>query len=136
MTNIIYRMVMLFARLEYKIEEWNYNSGAYLDDKQLHFVVLGITGMLLLLVIYPLFKLLSKKHVLAIAWIYVFTVMFVLAFSIEIGQWIYGTGRMEMEDVTAGLSGFLLLFVIFVFIRFIVLTIHRSVQKGGSDRKA
>ncbi len=95
----------------------------YLSDKQLHFIVVGTVGIALLLVIYPLFKLLSKHHVLIIAWIYVFTMMVVMTFSVEIGQWLSGTGMMDMDDVVAGLTGFMVLFIIFAIIRAIILGI-------------
>ena len=51
-------------------------------DKQLHFLVIGIIGMLILVIIYPLFKILSENHILAIAFIYVFTVIVVITFAI------------------------------------------------------
>jgi glycopeptide antibiotics resistance protein len=87
-------------------------------------VVMGLVGMGLLLVIYPLFLALSKRHVLTIAWIYVFTVMVVLSFAIEIGQGITDTGSMDLEDVISGLAGFMLLFFIFAVVRMIFLGIR------------
>ena len=78
----------------------------------------------LLLVIYPLFLLLSKRHVLTIAWIYVFTVMVMLSFAIEIGQGITDTGNMDLEDVISGLAGFMLLFIIFAVLRMIFIGIR------------
>ena len=90
--------------------------------------MIGIIGMALLLVIYPLFKALSKHHVLIIAWIYVFTVMVVVTFSIEIGQGITHTGNMEMEDIVSGLAGFMFLFIIFAVLRAIVLGIVHLIR--------
>ena len=84
---------------------------------------MGLIGMGLLLVIYPLFIVLSKKHVLAIAWIYVFTVMVVLSFAIEIGQGITNTGNVDLDDVISGLAGFMVLFIIFAVLRMIFLGI-------------
>ena len=52
--------------------------------------------MSLLFVIYPLFALLAKNHILVVAWLYVFTLMVVMAFAIEIGQGYTGTGVMEL----------------------------------------
>lgn len=34
---------------------------AYLSDKELHFLIIGIMGILMLMVFYPLFKWLAKK---------------------------------------------------------------------------
>lgn len=106
------------------------------SDKSLHFLVMGAVGMAILLVVYPLFKLLSKNHVLVIAFIYVITVMVVLTFAIEIGQGYTGTGAMEMEDVVAGLAGFLYMFVIFAIIRAIILAIYRLITgKRRTDKR-
>ena len=97
-------------------------------DKELHFIVIGVLGMALLFVIFPLFKALSRHHVLVIAWIYVFTVMIVVTFAIEIGQGITNTGNMEMEDIVSGLAGFMFLFIIFAVLRAIVLGIVHLVR--------
>jgi glycopeptide antibiotics resistance protein len=117
-------MVRGISRIHDKLLQINDTSALFLTDKQLHFVVMGLVGMGLLLVIYPLFLALSKKHVLTIAWIYVFTVMVVLSFAIEIGQGITNTGNMDLEDVISGLAGFMLLFFIFAVLRLIFLGIR------------
>lgn len=117
-------MVRGISRIHDKLLQINDTSALFLTDKQLHFVVMGLVGMGLLLVIYPLFLVLSKKHVLTIAWIYVFTVMVVLSFAIEIGQGITNTGNMDLEDVISGLAGFMLLFFIFAVLRLIFLGIR------------
>ena len=100
-------------------------------DKQLHFLVIGILGMLILMVIYPLFKLLSENHILAIAFIYVFTVIVVITFAIEIGQKISDSGTMDFADIVFGIAGFLLMFVIFAVIRQIFLAIINLFRKIG-----
>ena len=96
-------------------------------DKQLHFLVIGILGMLILMVIYPLFKLLSENHILAIA----FTVIVVITFAIEIGQKISDSGTMDFADIVFGIAGFLLMFVIFAVIRQIFLAIINLFRKIG-----
>ncbi len=111
------------ARIHDHILELNDSSSLVLSDKELHFVVMGVAGMAFLLVIYPLFLLLSKRHVLVIAWIYVFTVMVMLSFAIEIGQGLSDTGTMDMRDVISGLAGFLALFFVFAIVRALFLAI-------------
>ena len=87
-------------------------------DKELHFLIIGILGMCLIFVIYPLFKWLAKKdHVMVIAWIYVFTVIIVLTFAIEIGQKVTHTGAMEFADIVFGIGGFVVMFLIFSILR-------------------
>lgn len=93
---------------------------------------MGIIGMIVVLAAYFVFKLL-QNHPLVIAFIYAFTVMIVLTFAIEIGQGFYGTGNMEMEDVVAGMGGFLFFFVIFALVRGIFLLIFNLLR--GNDRK-
>lgn len=124
MVRFLYYMVSGISRIHDKLLQINDTSALFLTDKQLHFVVMGLVGMGLLLVIYPLFLALSKRHVLTIAWIYVFTVMVVLSFAIEIGQGITDTGSMDLEDVISGLAGFMLLFFIFAVVRMIFLGIR------------
>ena len=77
------------------------------SDKELHFLVIGAVGLLLILLVYPVFKLLaSHNRVLAITWIYVLTVLLVLTFAIEVGQRVTGRGTMDFADVMAGMGGF------------------------------
>ena len=113
--------VVFVAKMHSKILTLNDAYQQNFTDKQLHFLVVGISGLLLLMVIYPLFKLLSRNHVLMIAFIYVFTLIIGLSFAIEIGQRISGTGTMDFGDIIFGLSGFLLMFAIFAVVREIAL---------------
>ena len=115
------------ARIHDAILQMNDSGQLFLTDKQLHFIVMGAAGMALLLIVYPIFILLSKKHVLIIAWIYVFTVLVMLSFAIEIGQGLSGTGNMEMRDVISGLAGFMLLFFVFAILRGIYLLLRRLI---------
>lgn len=119
MSDFLYWVVEIIAKIHTKILTINDNCETVLNDKQLHFLVIGILGMLILMVIYPLFKALSKNHVLIIAWIYVFTVIIVITFAIEIGQKITRTGNMEFEDILFGIFGFLAMFIVFAIIRWI-----------------
>ena len=130
MVRFLYFMVEGVACIHEKLLQINDSSALFLTDKQLHFVVMGLLGMGLLLVIYPLFLALSKHHVLTIAWIYVFTVMVMLSFAIEIGQGITGTGDMDLEDVISGLAGFMLLFLLFALLRMILIGIKNLLFPG------
>ena len=75
----------------------------------------------MLLVFYPLFKWMAKKHLtLLIAWFYVFTVLVVITFAIEIAQWYSNTGTMDFKDIVAGLAGYFLMSFIFILIVIII----------------
>ena len=127
MERLLYYFVRGIAKIHETILQMNDSGQLFLTDKQLHFIVMGAAGMALLLIVYPLFIMLSKKHVLIIAWIYVFTVLVMLSFAIEIGQGLSGTGNMEMRDVISGLAGFMLLFFVFAILRGIYLLLRRLI---------
>lgn len=127
MVDLLYRMIYNVAQIHEELLRINDSSELFLSDKELHFVVMGLLGMGLLLVIYPLFLILSKHNVLTIAWIYVFTVMVVISFAIEIGQGFTGTGNMDMDDIISGLAGFMLMFFIFAAVRLILMLIWRFI---------
>ena len=100
---------------------------AYLSDKELHFLIIGIMGILMLMVFYPLFKCMSKKHLeVLIAWFYVFTILVVITFAIEIAQWYSNSGVMEFRDIVAGLAGYFLMSFVFIVIVRIVELIKKS----------
>ena len=134
MTKFLYYCVYKLANIHEWLLRLNDTYELYLTDKQLHFVGMGLLGMGLLLVIYPLFILLSRKHVLVIAWLYVFTILVVFSFAIEIGQGITNTGNMDLDDVISGLAGFMLLFMIFAVVRAILLGFRNLITHGDSDR--
>lgn len=101
----------LFLRLNDKFE---YN----LSDKELHFLIIGFLGMGCIFVVYPMFKWLAKhEHIMTIAWIYVFTLIIVITFAIEIGQKVSGTGTMDFADIAFGVVGFICMFVVFAILR-------------------
>ena len=131
----IYNFTMWVARIHDQISSINDAGGWYFDDKQLHFIVFGLFGMLMLFVLYPIFKALANSgHTMVITWLYVFTVVIVLCFAIEIGQWYSGTGVMESEDIAYGITGFLVMFFIFAIIRGLFHAI-RNLIKGDDNRR-
>lgn len=118
MKNFLYTIIeyiskfhSLFMRLNDKYE---YNF----SDKELHFLIIGFLGMGFVFVIYPIFKwLASRDHIMTITWIYVFTLIIVITFAIEIGQKVTGSGVMEFADIAFGVVGFLFMYVIFCVLR-------------------
>ena len=137
MADFLYVIVKMIAVIHDMIMTWNDSFETVFSDKELHFLVIGILGMGMLFVIYPLFKLLSENHVLVIAWIYVFTVIIVIAFAIEIGQGITGTGKMDFDDIVAGVAGFMAMFIAFVVARAVVKGVFRLIRSlfGGGKRR-
>jgi hypothetical protein len=98
------------------------------NDKQLHFIIVGIIGMIVFFIVHAVFKALSKISITAISFIYTFTVMVVFVFGIEIQQKITKRGRMEFEDITAGLWGFIEFFSIYAAIRLLIFVINKFLE--------
>ncbi len=130
MWEIIYTFTLWVARIHDRILRINDAGGWYFDDKQLHFIVVGVFGMLMIFILYPIFKLLAKHdHMMVITWIYVFTVVLVLTFAIEIGQGFTGMGVMESQDIAYGINGFLVMFLIFAVLRGLYHAIRKMTRK-------
>ena len=123
--SILYEMTMIAAQIHESILHLNDNFELALGDKELHFLVMFALGMVLFFAVHFVFKRLAKWSITAISFIYVFTVMTVLGFAIEIGQKITGTGEMDFRDIVAGLYGVLLFFAIYTAYRVAVMLIRR-----------
>ena len=134
MRTIINFLVYWTAVIHDKILTINDSRSFFLTDKQLHFVVIGLLGLLMIFIVYPIFKALAESgHTMVIAWIYVFTLILVITFAIEIGQWYSGTGVVETADIAYGVMGFLAVFAVFAVIRGIYHAILRLVRKDRSQ---
>lgn len=104
-------------------------------DKELHFLVIGCIGMMILLAAYPVFRILAKhKMYLTITGIYTFTVVVVLTFAIEIGQKISKTGTMEFADIMSGVIGFLMMFALVAVIKGIYHIIRHFVVRAKQKK--
>lgn len=123
--SILYEVTMIAAQIHESILHLNDNFELALGDKELHFLVMFALGMVLFFAVHFVFKRLAKWSITAISFIYVFTVMTVLGFAIEIGQKITGTGEMDFRDIVAGLYGVLLFFAIYTVYRVAVMLIRR-----------
>ena len=105
--------VKLVSIIHTSIMSLNDKYEMFLSDKALHFIVIGIIGMFILLIVYPFFKwLVEKKQLVTVAWIYTFTILIALTLLIEIGQDFSGTGDMDFADIVFGLLGFVIMSVI------------------------
>ena len=110
----LYKCVEIMTRVHNKILTINDNRNWNLSDKELHIIVIGILGMILTLIFFPLFNYLVKKdHPTTITFIYVFTLVVGITFAIEIGQGITKTGSLQFGDIVAGLFGFVAMFAVF-----------------------
>ena len=129
----LYLAVDWMARIHDRFLSLNDGSAVTLSDKQLHFLVIGVFGMVLFFVIHPIFKALIRHgHEMAVTWIYVFTLILVVTFGIEIGQRVSHTGTMEFADMVFGITGFLTMFAAYALLRALVLGIVRLIRRGRS----
>ncbi len=140
MTSLLYKLIEIITLIHEKILSWNDSYEYNFTDKQLHFIVVGILGMGLLLLIHPFFKFLAKKKLtLVISWIYVVTLLLALTFSIEIGQRITKTGYMDFRDIMYGMGGFFLLFGMFYAVRLVIkliVKLFRDEEPSSSPSKS
>ena len=118
MKEFLYKIVEWIAEIHSYLMRINDNYEYHFSDKELHFIVIGLLGILFIFIVYPVFKWLAKhNHVMVIAWIYVFTLILVITFAIEIGQKVTNTGAMEFADIVFGVVGFIVMFFIFSVVR-------------------
>lgn len=130
MKEFLYDIVGLIAKIHSYLLRLNDAYEYNFSDKELHFLVIGVLGMAFLFVVYPVFKWLAKHdHVMVIAWVYVFTLIIVITFAIEIGQKVTNTGAMEFADIMMGVFGFLAMFVIFAILREVYKAIRRLMRQ-------
>ena len=135
MEQFLYWIAMLIARIHSVIMDLNNQFEYYLTDKELHFIIMGALGLIMVFVLYPLFKWLAAKgRIMIVTFLYVVTVIIVIAFAIEIGQRLTGTGAMESGDITSGLMGFLVMFVVFIAIRGIYHGIRNAIRRRRYNR--
>jgi len=132
---ILYEGTMVVAQIHESLMHLNDNFELYFGDKDMHFIVMAVLGMILFFMVHFVFKRLAKWSITAISFIYVFTVMTVLGFAIEIGQKITGTGDMDFRDVVAGLYGVLAFFAVYTVYRLIVLLV-RHLMRGRKKADA
>ena len=114
MKRFLYAIVEIIARIHSRLLELNDAYEYNFTDKELHFLIIGALGMAMIFVVHPVFKWLARNnHIMIISWIYVFTLIIVITFAIEIGQRVTNTGAMEFADIMFGVLGFISMFLVF-----------------------
>lgn len=107
----------------------NNNIEYTFNDKELHFLVIGVVGMVIFFVVHPIVHFLAKRgYEIIVSWSYTMTLILVLTFGIEIGQKISHTGSMEFADIVFGVAGFMLMFLVYLILCLIFIGIRRLFQ--------
>ena len=121
MTEILRTIVEYIAFFHRYISSFLIRHFGITDDKLMHLIVIRGLTFLLLFFLRPLISyLIRKRREMTLTFIYAFTVILVLCFSIEIGQKVTGTGSMEFVDIVYGIIGFLLAFLVYLVLYGIV----------------
>ena len=136
MSKILRVLVAWMARAHDGIMTLNDSFETNFSDKELHFLVIGAMGLVLILLVYPVFKWLANRNrVLAITWIYALTVLTVVTFAIEIGQRVTGTGDMDFGDIVAGMGGFFAVTAVISALHLLTWTLRTLLRMPKQRRK-
>ena len=133
---LLYWIIDVISHVHEDILHLNDAMEASFTDKELHFLVVGVLGMLIFFAVHAIFKRLAKLSITAVSFIYVFTVMVVITFAIEIGQKVSGTGTMDFADIVSGMWGFIAMFGVYAAVRFLTLLgqyLYRRMRPKGKD---
>lgn len=125
-------LILLLATIVNEVHDvLNQIFGMSMSDKDLHFWIMGIIGIILFLVVYIVFKIIEKWKFSAtiLSFIFTFTMMTVLVFAIEIQQAITNRGNMEFADAAMGLWGFVVFFALYAIIVGIIYSIYSRAKK-------
>lgn len=120
---LLRELTLIMAQVHDLLMRLNDGFELSLGDKDWHFIIMAVIAMLLFFVVHAVFTRLAKWSITAVSFIYVFTVMTVLGFAIEIGQRISGTGNMDFADIVAGLYGVLAFFGVYTVYRLICMAV-------------
>ena len=108
--------------------------GLRFNDKQLHFWVLGLIGIVLFVAVDVAFRRISKWSVSALSFIYTLTVLVVIALSMEIQQQITRRGALDFNDIIAGIWGFIVLLGLYVLVR-IAIRVGSKLYRKATGKK-
>ncbi len=107
--------------------------GFNLTDKELHFWIIGIFGIVFFFFVDILFKWIAKWSITALSFIYTTTLLVIMVLAIEIQQKITGRGNMELNDAIVSILGFLAAFGVYLAIKGViyisVLTYNKIMDK-------
>ncbi len=109
--------------------------GLGMNDKALHFYVIGVIFFILYLFINPIFKKLSQYSIKLLSFIYVFTLALVVSVAIEVAQYQSRSGQMDLMDVIWSLFGFLVIFLGFKLFMAIIKFIIKQIKKAIAQSK-
>ena len=105
----LYALVAFIARIHDKIVAYNKSfTPTPFTDKDLHFIVMGLFGLVVFGLCLLLFRFLARRGLVGLmAWLLALFVLVSVCFAVEMGQYVTKTGSMELGDIVYGIVGFL-----------------------------
>lgn len=137
MKEFLYWLVYRLADVHTWILQLNNDFEYNLSDKQLHFLVIGVVGMVLFFLVHPIIRFLARRgDEIVISWFYTLTLIVVLTFGIEIGQKVTNTGVMDFADIVFGIVGFLVMFLAYATLVLLYRGIRALIRKIKKRNRA
>ena len=128
----LYIIISKIAYVHDSIERFARTLPVRFTDKDLHFIVFGLFGLCLFLLVVPLFRLLTRLGKYALmAWLFALSTVLMICFAVEVGQYMTKTGSMQYSDIVYGISGFLVVSAI-VGLLYLLICLIRSIFKKDS----
>lgn len=104
----LYIIISKIAYIHDSIERFARTLPVRFTDKDLHFIVIGLFGLVLLVLVLPLFRALTRHGKSGLmAWLFTLSAVLTISFAIEVGQHMTQTGKMDLGDIVYGNLGFL-----------------------------
>lgn len=127
MGKLLLWIVTLIARFHDRVLALNRAWQTGLTDKQLHFLFVGVFGLLLIALLYfPVRALVRRGKTAALVWLLALPLVLAFCFAVEIGQYKTRTGVLDVRDVAYGMLGFLAFSALWALIRCLVKLIRRK----------
>jgi hypothetical protein len=120
MKTLLQALVDIFNIFHRTFSNLSNEFGLSLNDKALHFYVIGFIFYLIYLFINPLFNKIGQYSIRFISFIYVLTMTIVVSIAIEVAQFQSKSGQMELMDVIWSVAGFIFIWLAVEFFIFLV----------------
>ena len=128
--NWLYELVVFIAKVHDKLVAYNRMLSAPFSDKEMHFIVMAVFGLLFFLLVLPLFLFLTRRGRAGLmAWLFTLMTILFVTLSIEDGQRLTGTGNYQLLDIVYGIMGFLAVSVCAGLLYLLYLLIRRLFRK-------
>ncbi len=120
MITFINQIVNLINDLHDQIWGYSEQLGLPFTDKDLHFWIIGLLGVIFFIFTDFFFRWLATINISLISFFFTSAIISILVLVLEVEQKLTGRGGMELDDILAGLLGFLVLLAVYQSCRFLL----------------